>query len=84
MYAGLIGTAVHVVLGPGIAIAACPPRTNLLRTAHEGENYFGRLQHLEGDREIRHHGCPVKYFVRDDNYLNIKYMDRVPRKNDLN
>ena len=43
MYAGLIGTAVHVVLGRGIAIAACTPRTNLLRTAHEGKNYFGRL-----------------------------------------
>ena len=48
MYAGLIGTAVHVVLGRGIAIAACTPRTNLLRTAHEGQNYFGRLQSASG------------------------------------
>ena len=44
MYAGLIGSAVHDAVRRGLSIAAVHARTNLLRTAQEGENYFGRLQ----------------------------------------
>jgi hypothetical protein len=44
MYAGVIASAVHDALRRALAIAAVHARTNLLRIAKQGGDYFGTLQ----------------------------------------